>query len=127
VYVREALERVAWNESIRVSEDVCWLLEIAKLREVRWIRGDEPVGVWLQHRGPRQSFGHAAHEPTRAIAESIVTTMDGLVARGRMTSLRRDAAIAGLWACVHQAFYLRPLYWHRIAKIALALAPGSCP
>lgn len=121
VYRKAALGNIQWNPQYAVSEDTVWLLSIASKRDLTWIKSDEVAGVWYQHRGPRLSYAHAAHEPHRITAESILATVEQLQVDGRMNEERRLAATCGLWACVHRGFYLKPFYWHKVAKIALSL------
>ena len=121
VYRRAVLDGIRWNEDYHVAEDIAWLLTVLTRRELRWIRSEDVVGVWYQHGGPRLTYPHAAHEPNRVTAASLQDAVAALDARGVLDKGRTAAAAAGLWTCVHRAFYLRPWFWHRVAQRALAL------
>ncbi len=127
VFLASALRGLRWNVRFKVAEDIAWLQSIAGSREIHWTKDSEVVGVWYQHNGSRLTYPHAAQEPQRNTAESILDTTLALRAQGRLSEARKRAAAAGLWACVHRAFYLRPFYWHEVARKALLLDPSSHP
>jgi len=127
IYRHSIIKNLKWNEKYNVSEDIVWLLSLAESQEVSWLKGDEIVGVWYQHTGPRLSYTKAANEPHKITAESILNAIEMLSRQGRINTGRKNAAAAGLWACIHKAFYFDPLYWHRVAMRALILDPDSHP
>jgi len=127
VYKKSLISSLLWNEAYIVSEDIAWLHTIACQMEVCWIKSDEVVGIWFQHANPRLSYAHSAHEPNRITAQSIFSTMESLEKQGRMNDLRKHSAIYGLWLCVHRGFFLRPFYWHGIAKKLFKLEPNMRP
>jgi len=127
VYKRSLIANLLWNEQYVVAEDIAWLHTIAHQTELDWVRSDDVVGVWYQHKGERLSYAYAAHEPNRITATSILDTIEKLQQQGRMNEQRWHAAVEGLWTCIHRGFYLQPLHWHKIAKIVLGIDPASKP
>lgn len=127
VYRKSFIENLRWNEKYSVSEDILWLHTVASKCQVRWLKSPDIVGVWYQHKGSRLSYNYAAHKPYKITAESIIDTFENLSRQICINDIRRNAAAAGLWSCIHTAFYLHPLYWHSVARYALALDPDSHP
>ncbi|WP_295438014.1 glycosyltransferase [uncultured Thiodictyon sp.] len=127
VFKTGLVRNLRWKESYRVVEDIAWIHTVAGQREVRWIRRDDVVGVWYQHRGPRLSHPLAAHQTFFLTAESIIETVDRLGKSGRLSERRKKAAALGLWTCLHNGFFFHPLYWHGIGRAASALDLSSHP
>jgi glycosyltransferase involved in cell wall biosynthesis len=121
VCYKTAIGAVRWKPEWTVAQDTAWLLSLAAKRDFSWIKSDDVVGVWYQHRFPRISYAHPSHEPHRVTAESILGAVSQLQISNRMTKERQRAALSGLWECIHRGFYLKPFYWHRVAKIALRM------
>lgn len=127
LYRRELILSVLWNERYLVCEDNAWLHSVACQKDVKWLKSEDIVGVWYQHRGPRLSYACPAHEPSYITAESILNTVAILEQQGRLNDERKIAAAEGLWLCVHRGFYFNPLHWHSVAKKLPKLGPNLYP
>lgn len=124
---RSTVEGCLWDVSIREREDYAWILDLVAAREWHWVKIDEPVGVWFQHRGPR---GSSMRRPTDR-KEGVVSHLFGLhrqlAATGRLTADRCSAIANALWHYAHTGFPSHPVYWSRVAWRALAIDPASRP
>ena len=57
----------------------------------------------------------------------ILNAYERLKSEGRLNQERRRAVALGLWGCVQAAFFLKPSYWYRIAKLAQRIDPTARP
>lgn len=124
---REAIVGCEWDTSLREEEDYAWQLDLVVAREWQWAKTSSPVGVWFQHRGPRgSSTGRAAGKST-AVIRRLLNLHQQLTASGRATKQRTEAIVDALWHYAHAGFPNHPIYWTRVARQALAIAPTSRP
>lgn len=123
----DTLMSLCWDESVARAQDYAWMLDLALCREWSWVHCKVAVGVWFQHAQPRvSSMARLTHRPTDIIDRLVV--LHGRLHQDRRASAERDAAIAnGLWYYLHRGFPNHPIYWTRIAKRALTIAPASRP
>lgn len=125
---RAVAQSVRWNESRALAEDVEWLIQIATLAERKWLRFEEPVAAWVQHRNFRLSRGHDPGARTlRYIAEVILEAAERLEMEGRLTVSRRVAIADGLWAVLQKGLRYDFGYWTAVARMADICAPGRRP
>lgn len=114
----DVVRSLRWREDYPVVEDVAWIHSVLAARETAWLRSDLVVGAWYQHRGSRLSPAFSMHHTASLVANSMMATVAALDAQGRLTTTRRQAVARGLWNCVHSAFFLRPWFWHKMARTA---------
>ncbi|MFZ5722407.1 MAG: glycosyltransferase family 2 protein [Pseudomonadota bacterium] len=127
VFRRSAIMHLAWDERLPWCQDFDWLLKVALIDRLRWIRCDWTVGAWHRHLGERISMDSGPEEKRRVVADRVISAVDLLEGEGRLTRERREAAAACLWNGVHAALCFSPRYWTRVARRASELAPGSHP
>lgn len=127
VYKTEIVQNIKWNEESHIAEDEEWMRVLSYGRELRWIRNNEPVGVWFQHTYIRLSFtlGHPLYYKNRA--ESINKLLDYLSSRDTLTVERKRYAAQGLWSAIHGGFHFAPLYWSKKLMLARQLDNYSIP
>lgn len=127
LYRRSSIKGMNWDPSRPIEQDTAWALSLARDRELSLHRCGLQTGVWVHHLGDRISTRKPPAIHHRITAEIILDTLQGLQMRNALTSERRDAAIEGLWFCIHSAFPLSPLHWSKMVKKVRLIAPDSRP
>lgn len=127
VYRRSSLSSVEWPTNILRSEDIIFLMRYALAAPRTWKKVTKPVGVWYQHQAPRMSLGH----PTSAIHEStareLLAAHAALALEGDLSRHTSAVIAEALWQCIHSSFYLRPMYWTRVAQEAMRIDADARP
>ncbi len=127
VYRRKSLGSNRWNPSTAVRQDFEWLFNLCVSDELRWIKINDIVGIWQHHWGQQISSSKKFNEIRKLTIPMLIHAHDRLSTDGRLNDIRRKAIAEGLWSCVHTAFFLEPLYWHRIAYKAHEINSTSRP
>lgn len=128
LYRRSILGGLRWNEKRSLGEDTEWMIALAATREVSWIRIDECVSAWVQHRKPRLYKGRdPGGQMLKDAAGMLLEAASSLDAAGRLCDLRRDAVADGLWSLFQKGFKYAPNYWKGIAKISNSFAANRRP
>lgn len=127
VFLREKVKNNLWNEHLDFSQDNEWTFRLAQMSEMNWVKSEEPCGKWQLHTQNRISTTAPLHRRKKIIADQIVTLTKSLDSKNKLTESRKRYAAAGLWDCVHHAFFASPIYWKNIARYALELDPSSKP
>jgi glycosyltransferase involved in cell wall biosynthesis len=127
VYRRERLGNARWNPETFVRQDFEWLFDLCVSHELKWIKFNEVVGVWQHHWGQQISSSKSFNEIRKLTVPMLMRAHDRLLASGRLYDIRQKAIAQGIWSCVHTAFFLEPLYWHRIAYKAQEINSTSRP
>ncbi len=127
VYRRNAIRGLNWDPHINSRQDVFWLFKLCQTKEVKYIKINEVVGVWQHHWGTRISTKQDINDANRRTAESLKQIFGTLKKTNRLTEGRRRSIAQGLWFCVHAVFFLSPVYWVKIAKLARHIDPQSRP
>lgn len=128
LYRRSVLDGLRWNERRSLNEDMEWMLALAASREVSWVRVDECVAAWVQHRRPRLSKGRdPGSQVLKESASMLLDAAKSLDASGRFGGRRREAAADGLWSLFQKGFKYSPNYWTGIAKISNSFKAGRRP
>lgn len=128
VFRRAAIADLRWDETLPVRQDTDWMLRVAAARELRWIRVDEAVGVWVQHGHGRVFRGRdPGPAALRATAQTIIAAATAADGRGCLSKERRVAAADGLWSSLQKGLMYEPRYWCRVARVARGLAQGRRP
>lgn len=127
VYLRASLGNCRWDERVNRAQDNVWMLDLACTREWRWCHMEQPVGAWVQHPAARVSTTRISTDRPSLVIDTLEKLWASLKKGGRLTPARQAAIAAALWHYVHWRFPFQPLYWHRVAKIALHICPESRP
>lgn len=127
LFRREAIRQIAWNETLAFSQDNDWMLRVASIPSLKWVKSGSVAGAWVRHSGSRISTSGFFDERKRIVAEGILKLARELKQTGSLTPHRAAYAASGLWDCVHQAMFMSPGYWMGIAAAAREIAPGSHP
>jgi len=118
VFKRKSLGNNRWNPDIAVRQDFDWLFNLCVSSELSWIKINDVVGIWQHHWGQQVSSSKNFNEIRKLTVPMLILAYNKLLAYGRLNNLRQKAISQGLWSCVHTAFFLEPIYWHRIAYMA---------
>lgn len=127
VFRRAAIVNLRWDPLLKYRQDTQWMMQLCGSRELKWLRIDQPVGVWREHGGPRVSTSTGLGNMAKVTANMILALVNDLRDQGRLTPARRCAAADGLWSCVHRGILYNPLYWRAIAHAAHELAEHRYP
>ncbi len=128
LYRRELLDGLRWDERCRVGQDTIWMIQLAGLRELNWIKTPGPVAAWMQHRGTRVSRGRDPGDAAlKNIVEHIQWAVTELDRQDRLTDERLLAASQSLWSNLQKGLRYDFMYWERVARIAEKYAPNCRP
>ncbi len=128
LYRREVLDGLRWDENCDVGQDTMWMIQLAGSRELKWIRHQESVAAWVQHRGIRISRGRDPGDiALKSLAEQILWAVDQLASGDRITDRRLKAASEGLWALLQKGLRYDFRYWQGVGKKADSLYDGCRP
>jgi glycosyltransferase involved in cell wall biosynthesis len=125
LYRRSRLKNARWNPETRVRQDYEWLFELCTMNELSWAKIDDVVGVWQHHNDRRVSTSKSYNEIRKLTVPMFMKAYETLSANGRLNKPRRLAIAQGLWDCAHTAFFLAPLYWTKVARIARGIDPDA--
>ena len=127
VYRRFALGENRWDPGVHVRQDVDWQLALCARSDWIWVKTGKSVGAWQHHWSDRVSTSRSYDRIRQATVPMLLQTQTELTANNRLGPARRRAVADGLWALVHSAFFLSPLYWSAVARIALQMDPAARP
>ena len=128
LYRRDSIVHLRWDETLRVGQDVHWMLQLCADKEFAWARLDEPVGAWMHHLGPRIFRGkHPGNDALESLANGLLQTVERLHNRGGLSRSRKEAAADGLWGLFQKGYMYAPREWLATAAKADQLAPGRTP
>lgn len=128
IYRRAAVGATRWNEQSSLGEDHEWMFELCASREMAWIRLDESVAAWVQHRHPRLSRGNDPGEATfRRLSEACLEAAYRLQSQGRLTGARREAVADNLWNMVQKGLWRDYMYWRNVALRAKEFSAARRP
>lgn len=127
IFRHSLIKNQPWDIQLDYSQDIEWLLRIGSLKELNWIKLDQPVGNWFRHINNRISTKAPLHGRKKIIVSAIIASTQDLKKQGRLTENRKKSASDGLWGCVHTTFFMSPLYWLKISNIAKKMHPDSHP
>jgi len=120
IFLRESIKNIKWNSALAISQDTDWMIQLAVYKDFFWVTMDVSVGVWVKHRGARISSGYRVADVEKRIANMIMEGADKLSTTDRLSASRRTAVAEGLWGCIQKAMMYAPIYWYKVANIALA-------
>ena len=127
VYRRSSLAGMSWPVGLRQSEDIVWLVRYVTAAPRTWARFDQPVGVWYQHDGARQSLNRPSGSVHESTAQALIDAQDQLLEQGRWNAHLAAVTSRALWELVHRAFAFRPLYWGHVATKAMYMNVHTRP
>ncbi len=127
VFLTSALPNAAWDESIPRAQDYVWMLQLARLREWKWVDYPEDVGAWFHHGGDRVSSTSARQELATWVISAIFELYDTLFRDSRLDLPRKRAVAEAIWSFAHIHFPRFPLYSHAIAKRAMLIDSNAKP
>lgn len=127
VFLTRALSDATWNESIPRAQDYVWMLQLAGLREWKWVDYPEDVGAWFHHGGDRVSSTSARQELATWVISAIFELYDTLFRDSRLDLPRKRAVAEAIWSFAHIHFPRFPLYSHAIAKRAMLIDSSAKP
>jgi len=117
-----------WSENLAGYQDVEWLFQVCRLPGITWLRFDEAVGVWRQHRNARISRGRDPGPTVLAhAARALLDVVETLDVRGELHERRRIAAATSLWNWIQKGLLYGLDPWRDFARRARLLAPTSKP
>ncbi len=127
VFRRSVVAEARWDPALKYRQDTQWMMNVCGLRELKWSRIAQSVGVWREHAGPRISSSARPGDMAKVTAGMILTLVGLLRDQDRLTQTRRCAAADGLWSCLHRGIVYDPLHWRDIARAARELADNRYP
>lgn len=127
IFLKSCLESCQWDPAIKRAQDNVWMMELATRREWRWVHFSQAVGVWFHHRMPRVSQSNALTGREEAMVMKILGLHSALVGESRIDETRSATIADTLWNYIHRGFPYHPIYWSRIARLALSIDGGSHP
>lgn len=128
VFRKSLITSIKWDESHHAGEDIDWLLKVASSREINWIRNEECVSSWVQHRKPRLSRGRDPGAKTlKYLANSLITSANALESQNRFNLERKVATADGLWSIFQKGFRYDRNYWCSVAQTAESYHPERRP
>lgn len=127
LFLRSSIKDHSWNESLSVEQDTDWMIQLATKREWNWLPIERNVGEWMEHDGPRTSKSISNHARNKLVATILKIGADHLRKRGALGERRRIAYAQSLWSLAHTSFKHAPIYWSRVAKLAMSQQPESRP
>jgi hypothetical protein len=127
LFLRPHLRNSSWDVTLATRQDYIWMLELASMREWKWVQIDKPAGVWFQHTGTRVSQESFMRERHQFVIEKLLSLYKNL-SEGNRLNANRSAAIANaIWHHAHLGFPYHPVYWTRVAKLAQSICPDARP
>lgn len=127
VYRKESIGEARWNPKTIVRQDLEWLFELCASKELRWKKTRDVVGIWQQHWGERISTNSQHNLIRKDTFVMLKKTYIQLLKKDRLNSERRMAISLGVWGCIQGAFFLQPLYWHKVSNFAKLVFPEARP
>lgn len=127
LFLSSALTNATWGEDVSRSQDYVWILQLAMLREWKWVDYPEEVGVWFHHGGDRVSSTSARQELATWVISAIFELYEVLLRDNRLNAPRKRAVAEAIWNFAHVHFPRFPLYSHAIAKRAMLIDPDAKP
>jgi glycosyltransferase involved in cell wall biosynthesis len=127
LFLRSRLAGCQWDPELSHIQDYGWMIDLALKQEWQWIHLERPVGVWFQHEQSRISSNKPLKEKQEKIVGKLTRLYVTLKSTSRINQERREAISAGLWNYIHRGFPYRPVYWSRVAKMALEIYELSGP
>ncbi|MGB4846140.1 MAG: glycosyltransferase family 2 protein, partial [Ferruginibacter sp.] len=71
VFLRNTLRAARWDESVNRAQDNVWMVQLAAIKEWKWVHLEKHVGVWFQHPGQRVSTVSTASDRPNNIIDAI--------------------------------------------------------
>lgn len=127
VYKKEAINDCEWSEKCSFGQDTDYNIKLACFKEISMASFKEPTGSWVHHAQKRISSNKGANSHNQKVANILFESISYLESYGKLTRERKEAAVEGLWFCIHSAFFRNPKYWYRIARITQKISPSSRP
>lgn len=127
IFLRKALYGCRWDARVNRAQDYAWILDLARSRDLRWTRFEEPVVVWFQHHHTRTSSTRRFTGRENAIIRRLLTLPRQLEKQNRQSPERTSAIAQALWFYIHRGFPNHPCYWSNVAHAALKLDDAARP
>lgn len=127
VFLRRSVLSVAWNNALPYSQDCDWIIRVAGSNNLLWVKYSGVCGVWVKHSRNRISTLAPLNHRKQIVAELIIKSVADLESANSLSNHIKHHAALGLWELVHQAFFINPFYWHRIASYASSLDTSATP
>lgn len=127
VFLRAAIGDVRWNPKVNRAQDNIWMMDLASNKEWIWVHLPKVVGVWFQHPGPRTSEHNPSKHQMSDLIEAQFELRNSLLNQNRLTNDRSDAIVGAILNYSHYYFIFSPIYWSRVIRKAICLAPHIRP
>lgn len=127
IFLRLHLQNSSWDVTLANRQDYAWMLELASVREWKWVHIDKPAGAWFQHPGMRVSQESFMRERHQFVIKKLLDLYKNLSESNRLNANRSAAIANAIWHHAHLGFPYHPLYWTRIARSAQAIYPQARP
>ena len=126
-YLRSAILDCRWNENASLYDDYIWLLEIAKKREVRWLKLENPTASYVQHAGNRLSYLGRSSKHSRHVVDAICDLHRSLEDTARSSRARAQAAATALLTHAHSVFPACPILAGQAVRQAREIDSQALP
>lgn len=127
LFKKTSIENQQWDEYRNIGQDTAFALKISQDLDLEAHQYDEVTGFWRHHSGSRISAKGGPHIHSKTTVMILFEAVKALKKRGAFNNQRCNAAIDGIWSCIHNAFPLNPFFWHDIISEAELLFPNSRP
>lgn len=127
LFLRTALQGCSWDAAVNRAQDNVWMIDLATVREWKWVHLAQPVGVWFQHGSERTSTVGAFTDLATLLVDRLYNLHQALLDTRRCSSTRRRAVADALWRYAHSGFPYHPLYWTHIGRHACVIDPAGKP
>ena len=127
LFKRSSLLGLNWREDISLYDDYFWMLDLAAIREINWMRIEQPAATYVQHGGARLSRIRRSNSNSRALTSAILQLHDTLKSSNRLTPERNSATASALLTHAHSAFPATPFLLESIIQKAKAIDPDAAP
>lgn len=118
LYRHSLIKNNRWRPETTKSQDLEWIFDLCASKEVCWHTTDMVVGIWQHHWEKRISSSMPFNQSRKNVSTMLTRTYSSLLQHKRLTLERKHAMACGLLSLVHEAFFLEPFFWQKIAKQA---------
>lgn len=127
VHKAENIKKCQWNPRTIIRQDVEILINLTSKFELVWLKINDNVGVWVQHRNDRISTSMNLGLMNKHTVPMYIHGYESLKKQNRLNDLRRLSIAQGLWGFIHSSFFLEPIYWSSIIKRAVEIDKNAKP
>jgi len=127
IYSSSAISGYRFNETISIGQDTHWTHSLCRARDWNWHITTSSACTWVQHSSSQISSRYGAVEHLKLQEQMLWDSIVQLNLSNRLNSCRKAIAAQGMWALIHNGFFLSPMYWYGILCKTRDFFPDTYP